>query len=290
MADGDGNVVAATQTINSLFGSRATVPGTGMLLNNTMALFDPHPGHALSVAPGKRMTSSMAPTIVFREGRPHLALGLPGGVRIFTSVLQALVNVIDHGMSLQEAVEAPRIWTQGQELEVEAAVPEGVRAGLAARGPRRGAGAARRRRHVRHRLGARRLAHRRRVLARRRHAGRPRRRPRAPRHPMLIVLMLTLALTFASGCAQPDWIQQTLVTADVTGTWTGTSTRGGGGSTTGFEAQLELVQQGAKVKGEFRVVGAGLSGALGIRSGSIDGSVGGMYPLFSSPPALSPAR
>jgi gamma-glutamyltranspeptidase/glutathione hydrolase len=134
VADADGNVVAATQTINSLFGSKAMAPGTGMLLNNTMALFDPHPGHALSVAPGKRMTSSMAPTIVLREGRPVVALGLPGGVRIFASVLQALVNLLDHGMSLQEAVEAPRVWTQGQELEVEPAVPEVVRAGLVARG------------------------------------------------------------------------------------------------------------------------------------------------------------
>ena len=136
VADGDGNVVAATQTINSLFGSRAMVPDTGMLLNNTMAIFDPHPGHAMSVQPGKRMTSSMAPTIVLRDGRPALALGLPGGARIFTSVLQALVNVIDHGMSLQEAVEAPRMWTQGQELEVETAVGDDVRAGLAARGHR----------------------------------------------------------------------------------------------------------------------------------------------------------
>ena len=134
VADGDGNVVAATQTINSLFGARVMVPGTGMLLNNTMALFDPHPGHALSVAPGKRMTSSMAPTIVLRDGRPLLALGLPGGVRIFASVLQAIVNVVDHGMSLQEAVEAPRVWTQGQELEVETAVGADVCAGLAARG------------------------------------------------------------------------------------------------------------------------------------------------------------
>jgi gamma-glutamyltranspeptidase / glutathione hydrolase len=134
VADGDGNVVAATQTINSLFGSRAMVPGTGMLLNNTMALFDPHPGHVLSVVPGKRMTSSMAPTILLRDGRPVLALGLPGGMRIFASVLQAIVNVVDHGMSLQEAVEAPRVWTQGQELEVEAAVGDDVRAGLAARG------------------------------------------------------------------------------------------------------------------------------------------------------------
>jgi gamma-glutamyltranspeptidase/glutathione hydrolase len=134
VADADGNVVAATQTINSLFGSRAMVPGTGMLLNNTMALFDPHPGHVLSIVAGKRMTSSMAPTILLRDGRPVLALGLPGGMRIFASVLQAIVNVVDHGMSLQEAVEAPRVWTQGQELEVEAAVGEEVRAGLAARG------------------------------------------------------------------------------------------------------------------------------------------------------------
>src|SRR5262249_21726694 len=97
-------------------------------------LFDPHPGHALSIAPGKRMTSSMAPTIVLRDGRPAVALGLPGGVRIFACVLQALVNLIDHGMSLQDAVEAPRVWTQGQELEVEAAVPAAVRAELANRG------------------------------------------------------------------------------------------------------------------------------------------------------------
>ena len=134
VADADGTVMAATQTINSLFGSRAMAPGTGMLLNNTMALFDPHPGHVLSVAPGKRMTSSMAPTIVLRDGRPAMALGLPGGVRIFASVLQAIVNVLDHGMSLQEAVEAPRVWTQGQELEVEDAVAEDVREGLRARG------------------------------------------------------------------------------------------------------------------------------------------------------------
>jgi gamma-glutamyltranspeptidase/glutathione hydrolase len=136
VADGDGGVVAATQTINNLFGSKVTVPGTGVLLNNNMALFDPHPGHAASLAPGKRMTSSMAPTIVRRDGRPVLALGLPGGVRIFPSVLQALLNWIDHGMSLQEAVEAPRVWTQGQELEVEPGIPAAVRAALAARGHR----------------------------------------------------------------------------------------------------------------------------------------------------------
>jgi gamma-glutamyltranspeptidase/glutathione hydrolase len=133
-ADAGGNVVAMTQTINSLFGSKATVPGTGMLLNNTMALFDPHPGTPASVAPGKRVTSGMAPTIVLRDGKPAWALGLPGGVRIFTSVFQALVNLIDHRMPLQEAVEAPRIWSQGQELEMERDIPATVRDALAARG------------------------------------------------------------------------------------------------------------------------------------------------------------
>lgn len=126
-ADADGNVVAMTQTINAAFGSKVMVPGTGILLNNTMALFDPHPGQPNSVAGGRRMTSSMCPTIITRNGEPTLALGTPGGVRIFPSVLQAIVNVLDHGMSLQEAVEAPRIWTQGQELEVEEGVPDAVR-------------------------------------------------------------------------------------------------------------------------------------------------------------------
>ena len=110
------------------------VPGTGMLLNNTMALFDPHPGRALSVAPGKRMTSSMAPTLVLRHGRPVLALGLPGGVRTFACVLQAILNIVDHAMTLLEAVEAPRVWSQGQELEVETAIGEAVREELRARG------------------------------------------------------------------------------------------------------------------------------------------------------------
>jgi len=135
-ADADGNVVAMTQTINNLFGSKATVPGTGVLLNNTMALFDPHPGTPASIAPGKRVTSSMAPTIVLRDGKPAWALGLPGGVRIFTSVFQAVVNLIDHGMSLQEALEAPRIWTQGQELEMEQDIPAAIRDAVAARGHR----------------------------------------------------------------------------------------------------------------------------------------------------------
>ena len=134
VADQAGNVVASTQTINSLFGARYIVPGTGMIPNNYMHVFDPRPGRASSVAPGKRVTSSMAPVIVLRNGRPAYTLGLPGGLRIFPSVMQALSNLIDHGMSVQEAVEAPRIWTQGHALEVENGVPATVFAALKACG------------------------------------------------------------------------------------------------------------------------------------------------------------
>ncbi|HUB45021.1 MAG TPA: gamma-glutamyltransferase [Acetobacteraceae bacterium] len=134
VADGFGNIVASTQTINSLFGARYIVPGTGMIPNNYMFVFDPHPGRASSVAPGKRVTSSMSPVMVLRDGKPRFALGLPGGLRIFPSVMQALSNLIDHGMSVQEAVEAPRLWTQGYGVEVESAVPAGVLAALRDRG------------------------------------------------------------------------------------------------------------------------------------------------------------
>jgi len=136
IADADGNIVSATQTINELFGSKVTVPGTGMLLNNTQQMFDPHPGNALSVQPGKRVTSSMSPMIVMKDGHPEFAVGLPGGVRIFTSVLQAIVNLIDHKMTAQEAVEAPRVWTQGQDAEIEAGYPESVRSAVTAKGHR----------------------------------------------------------------------------------------------------------------------------------------------------------
>jgi gamma-glutamyltranspeptidase/glutathione hydrolase len=133
-ADGKGNVVCTTQTINSLFGARFIVPGTGMVPNDYMGTFDPRPGKALSIAPGKRVTTSMSPMMAVRDGKVAYALGLPGGRKIFPSALQALVNLIDHGMELQEAVEAPRIWTEGPVLEVEHGIPTEVRQGLEARG------------------------------------------------------------------------------------------------------------------------------------------------------------
>ena len=76
----------------------------------------------------------MSPMMALRDGKLVYALGLPGGKRIFPSAMQALINLIDHGMSLQEAVEAPRVWTEGNALEVEGAIPENVRARLRAMG------------------------------------------------------------------------------------------------------------------------------------------------------------
>jgi len=133
-ADAFGNVVATTQTINNLFGAKILIPGLGTIPNNYMNLYDPRPGHALSLAPGKRVTTSMSPVMALRDGRLRFALGLPGGKRIFPSAMQALVNLIDHHMTLQQAVEAPRVWTEGNALEVEPAVPESVREKLRAMG------------------------------------------------------------------------------------------------------------------------------------------------------------
>lgn len=134
--DDEGTIVSTTQTLNSGFGSKVTCPGTGMLLDNCMVLMDPTPGRTNSIAGGKRILSSMSPTIVLRNGAPYLALGTPGGKRIFPAVTQALLNVIDHGMTLQQAVEAPRCWTQGADLELEANFPnlDELQAALTARG------------------------------------------------------------------------------------------------------------------------------------------------------------
>ena len=141
--DAEGNVVSMTQTLNHLYGSCVAMPGdepgSGLLLNNTMALFDPDPRagyeRANAVAPRKRMLSSMSPTIVLKNGKPYFALGTPGGTRIYATVLQGIVNVIDHGMSIQRAVEAPRIWTMMYgDLNVEEGFPEDVTGALAEMG------------------------------------------------------------------------------------------------------------------------------------------------------------
>ncbi|MEP9366996.1 gamma-glutamyltransferase [Xanthobacter sp. VNH20] len=122
VADAAGNTVAVTYSLNAYFGARVMAPGTGVFLNDTMDDFTTKPGNANAfglvqgarnaIAPGKRPLSSMSPTIVVHDGKPYIVLGSPGGSRIISSVVQTLVNVIDHGMTLQEAVDAPRIHHQ----------------------------------------------------------------------------------------------------------------------------------------------------------------------------------
>lgn len=118
IADEHGNVVAATTTLNGSFGIGAVLEGWGFLLNNEMDDFSAAPGspnmyglvgtEANAVAPGKRMLSSMTPTILTRDGKPYMALGSPGGGRITTMVLQVILNVVEFDMDLQAAVDAPR--------------------------------------------------------------------------------------------------------------------------------------------------------------------------------------
>lgn len=132
VADGEGNIITSTQTINSLFGACVVAPGTGAILNNYMYVFNPHPGFATSIAPGKRVTGNIATTICKRDGKPVYALGLPGGFKIPSVVAQAVINLVDHGMSLQEAVEAPRVFAKGPIVELEKdfnpALAQGLRA------------------------------------------------------------------------------------------------------------------------------------------------------------------
>jgi gamma-glutamyltranspeptidase/glutathione hydrolase len=134
IADSEGNIVTSTQTINSLFGARIMIPGTGIIPNNYMLLFDPHPGHALSLAPGKRITSGISALIGKKDGKPIFALGLPGAHRIPASAMQAVLNIVDHGMTIQEAVEAPRVFTQGQDAELEKGFAPAVHDKVAALG------------------------------------------------------------------------------------------------------------------------------------------------------------
>ena len=136
IADAQGNIVASTQTLNSAFGACLAIGDTGMIANNYMYNFDPHPGCALSIAPGKRVFTSMAPMMLLKAEQPWVALGLPGGLRIFPSAMQTIVNLIDHRMSLQQAVEAPRLFSEGDVLEIENDHPSELADALAAMGHR----------------------------------------------------------------------------------------------------------------------------------------------------------
>ena len=122
VVDPAGNAVVVTYTLENSYGSRIVAAGTGFLLNNEMGDFNPWPGHTDStgmigtppnlVKPGKRMLSSMTPTIVAKNGKPYLLVGSPGGRTIINTVLQVVVNVIDFDMDIADAIAAPRIHHQ----------------------------------------------------------------------------------------------------------------------------------------------------------------------------------
>ncbi len=122
--DKDGNMVAITKTINHFFGSGVSVAGRGFILNNIMSSFSATPGKINSVAPYKRPLSSMAPTFVLKDGEPIMTLGSPGSTRIIPTVAQIISNVIDHGMDVQEAINAPRMYDNNGKLELEDRIDE----------------------------------------------------------------------------------------------------------------------------------------------------------------------
>jgi len=122
VADNKGNIVAVTTTLNGGYGSRTVVSGAGFLLNNEMDDFSVKPGvpnmygalgnEKNAIAPGKRMLSSMTPTIVLKKNKPYLVVGTPGGTTIPTSVFQTLVNILEFGMSAEDAVNKPKFHHQ----------------------------------------------------------------------------------------------------------------------------------------------------------------------------------
>jgi gamma-glutamyltranspeptidase/glutathione hydrolase len=122
IVDAQGNAVSLTYTLNGGYGSGVTVPGLGFLMNNEMDDFSAKPGvpnmfgaiggEANAIAPGKRMLSSMTPTIVTRDGKLRLVIGAPGGTRIITGVMQAILHVLDFNLNMQDAIDAPRLHHQ----------------------------------------------------------------------------------------------------------------------------------------------------------------------------------
>lgn len=140
--DAQGNAVSVTTTLNNSYGSKTVVGGAGFFLNDEMDDFSAKPGvpnmygavggEANAIAPGKRMLSSMTPTIVLQGGKPFLVVGTPGGTTIPTSVFQTIVNIIDFGMSTADAVNKPKFhhqWLPDQ-IEVEKTFPADVRVAL----------------------------------------------------------------------------------------------------------------------------------------------------------------
>ena len=135
VVDADGTMVSMTTTLMSTMGSRVVLPETGVLLNNGIMWFDPRPGRANSIAPGKRPLTNMCPIIMAQDGRPVLAVGASGGRRIMASVFQMLAYVADFGMDPQTAAHYPRLDVSSpDEITADRRLGADVLAALAASG------------------------------------------------------------------------------------------------------------------------------------------------------------
>jgi len=132
VVDGQGNAVALTHTLGSPSG--AITDGLGFMYNGTMSRFDPRPGKAASIAPGKRRASSAAPTIVFKGEKPFIVMGAPGGSFIAPAMAQGISNVIDFEMSMLEAVAAPRIVAVSNSIDISNRIRRSVSDALSAQG------------------------------------------------------------------------------------------------------------------------------------------------------------
>jgi gamma-glutamyltranspeptidase/glutathione hydrolase len=136
VADKQGNVVSATQTLGNLFGSRIMPRGTGIWINDSIAFarFEPK-GNPLDAFPGRYRLVGICPTIVMSDGKPWVAIGSLGGHTIVQTIPQMLMNVIDFRMDIQQAITAPRVsFVEPNFLAVESGIPESVRNELAVRG------------------------------------------------------------------------------------------------------------------------------------------------------------
>lgn len=122
--DQEGNAVSLTHSLGMASG--VVTPGLGFMYNNSMMAITPFPGHANSAEPGKARTSGMSPTIVLKDGKPFFIVGAPGGYSIISAIVQSIVNVVDHGTSAQEAVSAPRIHCEGDDVVVSAMISSRV--------------------------------------------------------------------------------------------------------------------------------------------------------------------
>ena len=135
VADGEGNVVTITQTLGGAFGSAVAIGDTGIFLNNMMSYFDLDPASPNVVGPGRRVDFVVAPTQTFRDGRFFLSMGTPGGYGIHQTTTQMLVHVLDFGMNVQQAIDAPRFkCSPGRAVAMEERFPRHLRAALEARG------------------------------------------------------------------------------------------------------------------------------------------------------------